>query len=327
MKLSELEILIDKYLSGQTNEEEKALIDNWLQHNPEEPLIGDPQKREQLLHAIWGNILTGIETPAAAAIEQPAGMLRNIRWLQKKYLMRAAASLFFVTVAGLFFFYFRNNNPPHITYASVAASDSSSMKYLLPDGSRAYLFPGSSISISENYNVHNRVVKVNGRAFFEVEHNTTRPFYVEAGSLQTQVLGTSFEVNALQQQHPAVIVKTGRVAVSWQGQQLSQLSMNKRITLDVSAAVPHATVDSVNATALCTWWSGAFNFEQTPLPEVLQNLSQWYKIPIHLKGTRWQKEKLTIQIETNLSVRETMLLLHETLGTKHSTGNDGITIF
>ncbi|NML22621.1 DUF4974 domain-containing protein [Pseudoflavitalea sp. G-6-1-2] len=325
MKLSELETLIDKYLSGHANDTEKALIENWLQHNPEEPGINDPQKRQQLLQAIWGNILTGIESQPAT--EHASGIVRNVSWLQKKYLMRFAASLLFAAMAGLLFFYLKKEKPQHIIYASVVANDSSSMQYLLPDGSKAYIFPGSSIQVPENYNVQNRHVQVNGRAFFEVEHNTSKPFFVDAGDLQTQVLGTSFEVNSLQQQHPSVLVKTGRVAVSWQDKQLTQLSVNKRITLDLSGAVPHAAIDSVNATALCTWWSGAFNFEQTPLQEVLQNLSQWYKIPIRLKGSKWQKEKLTIQIETDLSIEEAMLLLHETLGTKHSITSEGIIIF
>lgn len=325
MKLSELELLIDKYLSGYANDTEKALIENWLQHNPEEPGISDPQKRQQLLQAIWSNVLTGIESQPAT--EQPAGLLRNMRRLQKKYLMRIAASLLLAAMAGLLFFYLEKGKPQYITYASVVANDSSSMQYQLPDGSKAYLFPGSSIQIPENYNVQNRHIQVNGRAFLEVEHNTAKPFFVDAGHLQTQVLGTSFEVNTLQQQHPSVVVKSGRVAVSWEGKQLTQLTVNKRITIDLSGAVPHATIDSVNATGLCSWWSGAFNFEQTPLPEVMQHLSQWYKVPIHLKGNKWQNEKITIQIETNLSIVEVMRLLHEILGTKHSATREGITIF
>jgi type II secretory pathway component GspD/PulD (secretin) len=83
----------------------------------------------------------------------------------------------------------------------------------------------------------------------------------------------------------------------------------------------------VNATALCTWWSGAFNFEQTPLTEVVENLSQWYRMPIAVQGKKWKNEKLTIQIETQLGIEETMRLLSETLGAQYKMNGQSISIY
>jgi ferric-dicitrate binding protein FerR (iron transport regulator) len=254
--------------------------------------------------------------------------VRSIGWLQKKYLIRIVASLLFIATAGILFHYFTKRDSTTITqYASITASDSTAMEHLLPDGSKAWLFPGSSIHIPANYNEQNRHVQVTGRAFFDVKQDVSKPFYVDAGSIQTRVLGTSFEVNMLRGKFPAVVVKSGRVAVSWEGKELSQLSVNKRITLDLSGPLPHAAVDSVNATALCTWWSGAFNFEQTPLTEVVENLSQWYRMPIAVQGKKWKNEKLTIQIETQLGIEETMRLLCETLGAQYKMNGQSISIY
>lgn len=329
MKLSELEMLIDKYLSGKATEEEKEIVNNWLQHNPADQ-IADPQKRQDLITAIWGNVMMKISQPdtATTALAERSAVVRSIEWLQKKYLIRIAASLLLMTTAGILFYYFTNRNSTKTTqYASVTASDSTAMEHLLPDGSKAWLFPGSAIHIPANYNEQHRQVQVTGRAFFEVKQDISKPFYVDAGAMQTRVLGTSFEVNTIREKYPAVVVKSGRVAVSWEGKELSQLSVNKRITLDLTGELPHATTDSVNAMAICTWWSGAFNFEQTPLTEILENLSQWYRLPISVQGKKWQQEKLTIQIETQLNLRDAMRLLCETLGAQYKMNGQSISIY
>ena len=328
MKLSELELLIDKYLSGQATDEETAIINNWLQHNPGDR-ITNPQKKQELITAIWGNIFTAIDQPGGQVTVQHKrrGLLRSIGSLQKKYMIRVAASLLFVVMAGILVYYFTRQQSSSVQFASITASDSTARQHLLPDGSKAWLFPGSSIHVPANYNERERLVQVTGRAFFEVKENRSKPFFVDAGALQTRVLGTSFEVSTLRHQFPAVVVRTGRVAVLWEGKELSQLSQNKRITIDLSGEQSHARVDSVNAASLCTWWTGAFNFEQTPVAEVLQNLGQWYKYQISIESEKWKKEKLTIQVETHLDIHYTMRLLCETLGADYKILGQSITIY
>ncbi len=248
MKLSELEMLIDKYLSGKATDEEKEIVDNWLQHNPRRP---DYQPAEKA-----GTDHCHLEQRIDE--DQPAGngyqwwCRSEKHWLaSKKYLIRVAASLLFIATAGILFHYFTKRDSTTTTrYASITASDSTAMEHLLPDGSKAWLFPGSSIHIPANYNEQNRHVQVTGRAFFDVKQDISKPFYVDAGSMQTRVLGTTFEVNTLREKFPAVVVKSGRVAVSWEGKELSQLSLNKRITLDLSGA--NAACSSGQCECHCT---------------------------------------------------------------------------
>ncbi len=43
----------------------KEIVDNWLQHNPADR-ITNPQKRQELITAIWSNVLTKISQPETA---------------------------------------------------------------------------------------------------------------------------------------------------------------------------------------------------------------------------------------------------------------------
>ncbi len=61
---------------------------------------------------------------------------------------------------------------------------------------------------------------------------------------------------------------------------------------------------------------------------MLENLSQWYRLPISVQGKKWKNEKLTIQMETQLGkLQEAMRLLCETLGAQYKMNGQSISIY
>ena len=56
-----------------------------------------------------------------------------------------------------------------------------------------------------------REVRLKGEAHFEVTKNPHRPFVVKAGEMQTQVLGTIFDVKAYRKDAPKVTLMEGKV--------------------------------------------------------------------------------------------------------------------
>jgi ferric-dicitrate binding protein FerR (iron transport regulator) len=85
----------------------------------------------------------------------------------------------------------------------------------LPDGSIVVLNPGSSLYFPDNFSTGERLVMLEGSAFFEVIPDNSKPFVVESNELRTHVLGTSFWVKEGSANQPAsVVVRTGKVMVS-----------------------------------------------------------------------------------------------------------------
>ena len=85
----------------------------------------------------------------------------------------------------------------------------------LADGSVVLLNPGSSLYYPEVFGNNERLVLLEGDAFFEVQPDKLKPFVVESHELRTHVLGTSFWVKQKDKTEPAsVIVRTGKVMVS-----------------------------------------------------------------------------------------------------------------
>ena len=92
-----------------------------------------------------------------------------------------------------------------------------SRRLVLPDGSRVWLNAESSLSYPGSFGGRERrEVTLQGEAYFEVAPDSLHPFVVETAALQTQVLGTSFNVRAYSPEDTRVTLLRGSVkAVSY----------------------------------------------------------------------------------------------------------------
>lgn len=86
--------------------------------------------------------------------------------------------------------------------------------YLLPDSSEVILFPNSSVDCRFAQNDGPRRVQLDGKAFFQVKKSHGRKFQIRANDVFVEVVGTSFIVDASQNQETLVQVRSGKVKVS-----------------------------------------------------------------------------------------------------------------
>ena len=66
----------------------------------------------------------------------------------------------------------------------------------LADGTIVHLNSASKISFSGNYNSEERMVSLNGEAYFEVAKNPDKRFVVTCNGVDIEALGTEFNVKA-----------------------------------------------------------------------------------------------------------------------------------
>lgn len=131
--------------------------------------------------------------------------LDDVRARRRRFLLPAAAlalaaCLALLTLPGLLLRW----QADHVT--SVAESRS----VVLDDGSMVRLAPGSAVEVLAGNDRGVRLLR--GEALFEVVPDSARPFRVEAGAVETTVLGTVFDVRLLE--HGALVsVREGEVRV------------------------------------------------------------------------------------------------------------------
>ncbi|MFT4055062.1 MAG: FecR domain-containing protein [Novosphingobium sp.] len=144
----------------------------------------------------------------------------------------------------------------------------------LADGSTVHLGPSSAIAV--DYENHKRTVQLLvGEAWFDVTHNPAAPFSVEAGDVNTTVLGTSFDVRR-SGAYTAISLKRGRVRVIDQG---ATSLVRRELTPGQWMRIgPDHAVESGRSSPdlLGLWLTGTLVARNRPIAEVIEELRPWF---------------------------------------------------
>lgn len=136
-----------------------------------------------------------------------------------------------------------------------------------PDGSRITLDAESRIEIA--YDADRRVARLlQGAAFFAVAREPGRPFLVEAGGVQVEVLGTRFGVDRSQDGTAAIEVESGRVQVR---SAAGVFELNGGQGLRLAPDRPAQRLQGVAA----SWRDGELEFDAVPLRTALARLQRY----------------------------------------------------
>lgn len=153
---------------------------------------------------------------------------------------------------------------------------------VLADGTKVYLNAVSSIKYPTQFNGNQRIVELEGEAYFEVAKDKSKPFIVKSDKQSIEVLGTHFNVHAYDNES---IVKTtlleGSVAVSSKNQ---KAILKPGQQSNVSDNTTKITVKDVDTEAAIAWKNGRFKFDDADLKSVMKQLERWYGIKVEYRG-------------------------------------------
>jgi transmembrane sensor len=183
----------------------------------------------------------------------------------------------------------------------IAGNDQKNILVSLPDGSKIYLNRNSEFSYRKNFGIHGRHVKLTGEAFFEISHDVSKPFIIDAGKAKVKVVGTSFNVITNNRESAVeVFVKTGKVQVSANyGSQSIQLDPGFVGTVNSKAAAK--TLNS-NPNYL-SWKTGYLDYSGQKLSVVFNDLKRVYNMDIvaddpHILENPWHSPIDSLPQET-----------------------------
>lgn len=158
----------------------------------------------------------------------------------------------------------------------LATPRGSTYQLTLPDGTRVWLNATSSIRYPGTFQEGQRLVSVEGEAYFEVAHDPHRPFLVQAGGSTVRVLGTHFNISAFgDDRRITTTLVQGSVSVTKNGQTVRLRPGQQAVVDRRTGAIQQLPADIRGALA---WKDGYFRFEDEPLPEILAKVSRWYDI-------------------------------------------------
>jgi len=151
---------------------------------------------------------------------------------------------------------------------------------VLPDGSKVWLNAASRLKYPTSFAGKERVVELQGEAYFEIARNPSMPFKVSLmgqPSAQVEVLGTHFNVKAYADE-PAIqtTLLEGAVKVH-QGAGSALLQPGQQARWSSSTNIKVLTADLEETIA---WKNGLFKFNEATIEDVMRQLSRWYDVDI-----------------------------------------------
>ena len=178
-------------------------------------------------------------------------------------------------------------------YNTISTPKGGQYQVILPDGSKAWLNAASSIKFPTAFTGSTRNIEMKGEAYMEITKDPRRPFVVTANGTGIQVLGTSFNVNAYEDE---TAVRTtlidGSVNVTNSanpelnspakrktGPAVVRLKPGQQAVVGVSAR-QLTVVDNADIEQALAWKNGVFQLERASLAEIMRQLARWYDIEV-----------------------------------------------
>jgi ferric-dicitrate binding protein FerR (iron transport regulator) len=159
----------------------------------------------------------------------------------------------------------------------------------LPDGSRVWLNSDSKISYAERFSDSLRSISLEGEAYFDVVHDSLRPFVVAFESLTVTVLGTEFSVSAFgEEQDSRVALADGSVKVSAAGHPENIVlepgtgviySKNGQKYRDFSKKSHPGLFEKATE-----WRHGKLVFDGAGFEDFIREIKRWYGVQVTVQG-------------------------------------------
>ncbi len=183
----------------------------------------------------------------------------------------------------------------------------------LADGSRVTLNADSKLRFPVAFRDSTREVYLQGEAYFEVAHGS-KPFIVNAESIEVQVLGTSFNVSNYENEREAfTTLVEGSVKLRSQlGQQLLLPGEQGIFSKDYSSL----TVEQVDTNLHTAWVRGITEFENEDLESVMRRLARWYNFDFEFKNEQARRYHFTARLEQSQSISSILEMLALTTDVK-----------
>lgn len=267
----------------QTNKQAIAFWENWISLNPEkldeiykaELLLGKLylQLDETELNDAFGKFDSFLDNNDVATTLEPVKSTKLFSYAK----LAIAASLLIFSSLGV---YFLNQKSAPQEYISYHNAYGKTAIITLEDGSKISLNSNSTLKYPEHFTNDKREVELEGEGFFEISKDKDRPFMVKTSKLNTNVLGTKFNVSAYSNSAAvSVALVEGSVTVELSDKS-QKTTLRPTEMASVNAASKQLEKSTFDANKIIAWQTGTIIFENASFEDVAAKLYNAYGITL-----------------------------------------------
>lgn len=174
---------LHRFFAGSATLEEGMEIKAWMEASKEN------EERFYRERKVFDAITLHGQPTAPRQREQRSYRQLFLPWLK-------VAAIVVLTLA-INHFYQRHRNGEYVaTMNTISVPAGQRTHVTLPDGTNVWLNARTTLQYPAHFNRKERTVRLEGEAYFDVARNDKKPFIVQTGPYNVEVLGTQFDVEA-----------------------------------------------------------------------------------------------------------------------------------
>lgn len=313
--------IIKKFLSGRFSVETEEKVQRWIMKEE------NAEEKEKASLEYWNELDTEADSKTYSALERVnlrtgynKEHLENIV-LYHKFVRIVAVVIPICLLAGGLLYYIPSENEQ----IEISTAYGEQKRLVLPDSSEVWLNAGSTITYPKTFTKENRVVTLDGEAYFSVRKDDAKPFIVETSQLSVKVLGTKFNVKAYANDaNITTTLTSGKVEVSTQSRPPQTLNPNERLTYDkLTSDIEISTVDTVDTNS---WVKGKIIFTNATAEEIFRTLERRYDTVIDHSTDFSASRRYTVKFLKDENLDEMLNILGDIIGFSYRQSENKIII-
>jgi ferric-dicitrate binding protein FerR (iron transport regulator) len=323
---NELNILLEKFLRRQANAEETNRLKELFHQTGSKEILFDLYEEKwekatsapvdaEIQNRMWMHLQKQINADAAVTVKKLP--------LWKKYSRIAAVLLFPLLFTGLGYYYLENKFYQSQNETVVHVDRGQKAGLQLPDGTQIWLNSGSSLTYDNTYNKKDRVVYLQGEAYFDVNKDK-RPFIVKTDDISVEAVGTRFNVKAYPEDD-CIITTLIEGCVRVSNHSLSDLlTLNERLAFSRNTGQFTKSV-LPDAERNISWRNNQLAFEQERLEDIAKVLERMYNIQVKFISENLKNIRFSGKIKNN-NLESVLQLIAFVSPIRYSMENDSTVV-
>ncbi|GHT12329.1 iron dicitrate transporter FecR [Bacteroidia bacterium] len=269
--------LFEKYIINKATEEEIREMIHFISENPslhrwiELQIQNAPAEiNKDLKNSMLNNIRKEISLPEKS---KPSTTIRF-----KKGFRIAASVILLIGFFSGWYQYWGVNKTKEMAEEPflIVAGPGEKANMTLPDGTRVWLNSASKLTYYNTYNQKNRLLKLNGEAYFEVAPDAEKIFSVQCVDMKVEVLGTTFGIKAYDEDSIiSMVLVEGKVQITLP-EKTWVMKPNDRAVYNKSTKKISSYI--VKPRDFTDWQKNKLRFENETLQDIAITIARIYNI-------------------------------------------------
>ena len=315
------EELMMKFITNRCSNEELRMVQEWIEESEDNArLIFEIERIAKLAESlntdkhqhdrVWNSINERIADDK----------LRQSRLKRMRFFRWSAAAVFIgIILGGLFIL-----RQPKVEMIELMASNGT-MTITLPDSTKVWLNRYASITYPKTFADDRRIVSISGEVYFEVAHDTSRPFTVDGKWLNVTVLGTKFNFNSSEYKENTVSLLEGKIEVTpGKNKDGVVLSPGQKVLFNPQNG--RMSISQVNTALDAVWHNRLIRFHNATIAEIAADLEKLYGVEITIRNSVDNSRTYSGSTVYYSSIDSTLEALSETIPFVFSYHGYGILI-